>query len=252
MSFEAVWGQEAAVGFLRRALAADRLAHALLFVGPAGVGRRLTARELAKALLCSRPDPALGACDRCLSCRQFERGNHPGFSELARRTGKQVVEVEVLRQFLAPMRRRLGAAERQVFVIDDAEWLNVEGYNTVLKRLEEPPPGNVVILVARGLDGLPATVVSRSQVVRFGLLGPEVLERVLVERCGLAAEEAGRMVPLLGGTVAPLAEGNESWLADRQWVIEAVSRLAGAEVVGVVEELVARASQGAGGGWSGT
>lgn len=248
MSFERVWGQEQAVGFLRRVLARGRLAHALIFVGPAGVGRRLTARELAKALLCPQADAQQGGCDRCRSCRQVEHGNHPRYFETQREAGKQVVAVDRLRGFLTPMRRRLGAGERQVFVIDDAERFKVEGYNLVLKRLEEPPPGNYVVLVAQGLDALPATVISRAQVVRFHGLAPGVLERVLVERCGLAEEVARQAAPWLRGSVDPVGADLDRWVAERRWVTEAVAGLAAAEVLAVVEGLRERASEGSASG----
>jgi len=244
VSFDRVWGQEQAVGFLRRVLARSRLAHALVFVGPSGVGRRLTARELAKALLCHQVDPESGGCDRCLSCRQIDHGNHLGYFELARIAGKQVVEVERLREFLKPMRRRLAPDERQVFVIDDAEQFGIEGYNTVLKRLEEPPPGNLVVLVAQGLDALPATVVSRAQVVRFHGLAPEVLRRVLVERCGVAAGTAKQVLPLLRGSVEPVGEDVEAWVAERRWLAEAVGRLEPADVTAVCQGILERAAKG--------
>lgn|GEM_PF-2137318 len=241
MSFDRVWGQEQAIDFLRHALARGRLAHALIFVGPSGVGRRLAARELAKALLCSQPDSERGGCDQCVSCRQVEHGNHLAYFELGREIGKQVVDVERLRDFLRPMRLRLPSEGKQVFVIDDAEQFGTEGYNTVLKRLEEPPPGNLVVLVAQGLDSLPATVVSRAQVVRFHGLAPEVLERVLVERCGVPGETARRVLRLLRGSVEPVAEDLEAWVVERQWVAEAVARLLPADVVAVCQGILERA-----------
>ena len=242
MSFDDVWGQEQAVGYLRRALTSGRLAQALLFVGPAGVGRRLTARQLAKALLCLQPGPERGSCDRCQACRQVDGGNHPRCFELGRTAGKRVVAVEALREFLKPMARRLAEGEWRVFLIDDAERFEWAGYNTVLKRLEEPPARNVVILVTQNLDSLPATVVSRGQVVRFQQLAPAVLERVLVERVGLPREMVHRVLPLAGGSVEAAAGNLEAWLAEREWVLAAVARMTPAEVVGVGKELLARAS----------
>jgi len=254
VSFDDVWGQEHAVGYLRRALASDRLAQALLFVGPAGVGRRRAARELAKALLClhprakrraPRPEADLqhaAACDLCQACRQVEGGNHPRCFELGRGAGKRVVEVKALREFLEPMGRRLAEGEWRVFLIDDAERFEWAGYNTVLKRLEEPPARNVVILVTQNLDSLPATVVSRGQVVRFQRLAPAVLERVLVERLGVPRGTAHRVLPLMGGSVEPAGGNLEAWLAEREWVVSAVARMTPAEVVAVGRELIARAS----------
>lgn len=248
MSFERVWGQEQAVGFLKRVLARGRLAHALIFVGPAGVGRRLTARELAKALLCPQAHPQQGGCDLCRSCLQVEHGTHPRYFETRREAGKQVVAVERLREFLRPMARRLGAGERQVFVIDDAERFGVEGYNLVLKRLEEPPAGNFVVLVAQGLDALPATVVSRAQVVRFHRLAREVLVRVLVERCGLSEEAAREVAPWLRGSVEPVGGDLEGWVAERRWVMEMAAGLEPEGVFAAAEQVRERAAEGSAGG----
>ena len=87
MPWHSVRGHDAVVADLRRTLAQGRLPHALLFVGPEGIGKRTFARTLAKGLLCERPgaDPAaLEPCGTCPACLQVEAGTHPDFLQVAR------------------------------------------------------------------------------------------------------------------------------------------------------------------------
>ena len=77
MAWQRVKGHDALVAGFRRVVQRGRLAHAYLFVGPAGIGKRMFATELARALLCEKPPAALTACDQCPSCAQMDAGTHP-------------------------------------------------------------------------------------------------------------------------------------------------------------------------------
>jgi DNA polymerase-3 subunit delta' len=205
VSFAEVRYQAAAVRRLRAAVAADRMSHAYLFVGPRGVGKGLVARQFAKLLLCEKrrgkDADTLEPCDTCGPCRRIDRGTHPDLhwfrkeadrndfrvSVVARRRGQESASPMVTvteSVVLHPMEGRCS-----VTVIDDAERMNTEAANALLKTLEEPSPHAVLILLCAEASQLPGTILSRCQLVRFGPLPEEfVAQKVREQMAGKAVE----------------------------------------------------------------
>ncbi len=176
---------------------AERLPHALLLHGPAGVGKRRFALELARWMLCTAPTGD-GACGQCPSCHWFEQGSHPDFRRLepAERkanaqgadeaadspaesseeparsgaTGKKaskyirIEDVREVGQFLSLVAHQHGW---RVVIIEPAESMNANAANALLKTLEEPPPRVMLILVSHQIRRLPATVLSRCRKLAF-------------------------------------------------------------------------------------
>src|SRR5579871_2230323 len=100
MSWSRILGHDRQIEGFRRIAASGRLAHAYLFVGPSGVGKRLFARELARALLCESPSARseLEACDQCASCLLVEAGTHPDLFVVSRPEEKNELPVELMKQ----------------------------------------------------------------------------------------------------------------------------------------------------------
>jgi DNA polymerase-3 subunit delta' len=168
VALETIEGQPQAVELLRRALAGDRLAHAYAFVGPSGSGRMATALAFARALLC----PA-GGCGTCRACALATARQHPDLHVVVptppetNPRGARALRIGAIRELgrqaaLAPAR-----APWKVFVLDEAERMTGEAPQAFLKTLEEPPARTVIILILSGARALPATVLSRCQIVRF-------------------------------------------------------------------------------------
>jgi DNA polymerase-3 subunit delta' len=199
MSWDRVRGQSAALASFRTAADRGRLGQAYLLVGPDGVGKRLFATELAKALLCDRPPAPLAACDRCPSCAQVAAGTHPDVFTLATPEGKHELPVEEMRGFCAKMALKPTRGKRKVGVVLDADDFNDESANAFLKTLEEPAPGSLLLLLATGTDQQLPTILSRCQIVRFHPLGAADLRAVL-EANGVAADQLDRLVRLGGGS----------------------------------------------------
>ena len=103
MSWDRIRGHDEVKRRFQSANARGRLGQAYLFAGPEGVGKRLFARELAKALLCERPPAPLAACDRCPSCAQVEAGTHPDVFAIRTPVGKHELPIEVMREFCSRM-----------------------------------------------------------------------------------------------------------------------------------------------------
>ncbi len=207
MSWKRVRGHEAQAEAFARAVRRGRLAHAYLFVGPPGVGKRLFAVELAKALLCEGPhdDGRLEACDHCPSCAQVDAGTHPDFLTAARPPEKAEFPIELMRELCQHFSLKAARGRGKIVVIDDADDLNDESANCFLKTLEEPPPGSVLILIGTSTDRQKATIVSRCQVVRFQPPPPEAVAEVLQANGVEDAAVRERLVRLGGGPGPALA-----------------------------------------------
>jgi hypothetical protein len=164
MTFEAIEGQAEAVELLRRALEGGRIAHAWAFIGPSDAGRRTTALAFAKALVA----PSGGA-----AASRVDRGIHPDVHLLgptppaSNPKGTPAIRIENIRELGRLAALKPAEAPWKVFIVDDAETMTGAAPQAFLKTLEEPPPQTVIILILSHARALPATVLSRCQVVRF-------------------------------------------------------------------------------------
>src|SRR5262249_2777059 len=150
-----------------------RLAHAYLFVGAEGVGKKLFAAELARALLCEAPRPGSGrleACDRCASCLLVEAGTHPDLTVVGRPEESNEMPIELMRELCRHFMLKSARGRGKVIVLDDADDLNEVSANFFLKTLEEPPPHSVFLLIGTSREQQLPTILSRCQVVRFAPL----------------------------------------------------------------------------------
>jgi len=181
MSWNRILGHEDAIAQLRQAYVRGRLAHAYMFVGPEGIGKKLVAREVAKALLCERPSEAFTACDVCPACQQLEAGTHPDFAIRGRLEDKLELTLEVIRSLCHELGQKPLRGARKITVLDDADFFNEEAANSFLKNLEEPPQGSLLILIATSTDRQLATILSRCQVVRFRALSEDHLRAILLQ-----------------------------------------------------------------------
>ena len=155
----------------------DRLPHALLLLGPEGIGKLAFAGALVRALLCENPDARGAACGRCVACGWLEQGSHPDLRRLepeslaepaeaeqgGERKPSQQIQVEQVRDignFVVVSSHRGGV---KMVLIHPAETLNASAANALLKNLEEPPPRTQFILVAHRWHRLLPTIRSRCQ-----------------------------------------------------------------------------------------
>lgn len=201
MAWTDVRGHDDARRQLFAAYHRGRLGHAYLFVGPEGVGKKRFAVEFAKAVLCESPPAEFVACDRCPACAQVSAETHPDFAVFTRPEDRQEFVVEVAQQVVANLALRPARGRGRVCLIDEADLLNEESANCLLKSLEEPPPGSVLILLATSTDTQLPTILSRCQVVRFKPLSSADLKLVLIEQGVKDTADLDRLVRLSGGCV---------------------------------------------------
>lgn len=186
-----LWGHDDVVDRFRQTLRRGRLASTYLLVGPPGIGKRQFALKLAHGLLCTEcAEASLEPCGQCASCRLFAAGNHPDLDVVGMPAGKSRLPISL---FLGEKEHRYqeglchrislrpAVGRRRVAIVDDADHFNQESANCLLKTLEEPPPHMLLLLIGTSPARQLPTILSRSQVVRFGPLDAETVARVLVE-----------------------------------------------------------------------
>jgi DNA polymerase-3 subunit delta' len=178
-----------------------RFAHAYLFAGLPGIGKRLFARELAKTLLCEerRPD-RFAACGQCVSCTLVDAGTHPDFFSVARPEEKNELPIDTMLELCTSFALKSARGKGKIAVLDDADDLNDESANCFLKTLEEPPPGSMFILVGTTAERQLATVVSRCQIIRFAPLAAEVVVEILRQDGVADPAHLARLARLSGGS----------------------------------------------------
>lgn len=241
-NFDEVVGQRPVTQTLKNAIAKDRVAHALLFAGPRGVGKTTTARILAKAVNCERgrtPDP----CSECASCNAIATGRSVDCLEIDGASNRGIDEVRELREIVryAPSRDKY-----KVIIIDEVHMLTEPAFNALLKTLEEPPPGVVFILATTHAHKIPPTILSRCQRHDFRRLGQEEI----LPRLQQIAREEGATVS--DGAMKAIARAAEGSLRDAQSLLDQAIAYSGNEVsegdiavvLGLVEgELLAQTTQ---------
>jgi len=172
-----------------------RLPHAILFHGPAGIGKADFIEAFAQALLCENMRPDGHACGACASCGWFVQGNHPDYRRVRpeamedeapsaegdeapaeekkakSKTASKEIKIEQVRALADFMNISTHRQGLRVVVLYPAEALNMPASNALLKTLEEPPPGTVFLLASNGLDRLLPTILSRCR--KFALPMPD-------------------------------------------------------------------------------
>ena len=215
MSLKQIFCQDKAISILQRAYTAGKVPHAYIFAGQEGVGKFTTAKEFAKLLLCKNPvkeNDFSDSCGLCESCRLIGGDSHPDFhhvyKELLQYTKenqdkKTPVEfaIDVVREFvLDKVSSRPGLSSMRVFILSEAEKLNNESQNCLLKVLEEPPEYCCIILVCTRLDKMFSTIKSRCQTVRFGPVDEDKIIGKLKD-LGLDETKAGYFARLAAGSL---------------------------------------------------
>ena len=195
-AFAGLLGQDKAKGFLCRALASGRVPHAYLFRGPEGVGKRLFAQRMAANLNCGRILNG-AACGKCPSCRKFSSGNHPDFVTIGPEQGS--IKIDRIRELIKAVSYPPYEAAMRVVVLEDIHTLRREAANSLLKTLEEPPEGNLLILTVESSKTILSTIASRCQTVPFFPLRMDDTVRILIGE-GLDEKTAGLLARLSEGS----------------------------------------------------
>jgi DNA polymerase-3 subunit delta' len=214
-------GQPAALAFVARAVASQRPPSAILMAGPARAGKTTLALDLAAGLLCLAEDPAARPCRSCSACRKVEHGNHPDIHRLTPSGAGGQIRIEQARSLIVELALLPLEGRVRVAIVASAQRLNPDAQNALLKTLEEPPAGAVLILCADDETLLLDTVRSRCVRIRLGAVSAPTIAELLIERGAADPSTASRVARLADGrpglalamAAAPLALVHRAALA---------------------------------------
>lgn len=211
--FEKLIGNNHIKEVLRRLIAQKRVPNALLFAGADGVGKKQFALELAKSFVCLNPKNA-EACNVCAACRRADNFTFPKaddrdafkrviFSEqsdigIVVPYGKNIL-VDAIRDLETEANFRPYEAAARFFIIDDADKMNIQASNALLKTLEEPPAASHIFLISSRPDALLPTIRSRCQTLRFAPIAAREIENHLLKTKQFSSDDAALLSKLSSG-----------------------------------------------------
>lgn len=187
-AWDRIVGHDRVVASLRRAVQEGKPHHALLLLGPAGVGKMTLARLLAAGLVCEAPGDR--PCEECTSCRKVAAGTHTDVWTQEPSGKSRTITVDQVAEIQRRLSYRRGDGDFRVVLVDDAGTMNDQSQNKLLKTLEEPPPGTVIVLCALHPGQLLVTVRSRCQKVTLAPLEPSRMARWLEQVHGADPQTA--------------------------------------------------------------
>ena len=215
--FKNLIGNDSVKQTLRRLLAGGRVANSLLFAGDDGIGKRQFALELARAFVCAAPIDG-EACDVCTACSRVDKfvipepvdknkdefkkvffGGHIDVGMVV--TYKRTILVDAIRDLEKNANFRPYEARARFFIIDDADKMNDESSNALLKTLEEPSLTTHIFLITSRADSLLPTIRSRCQTIRFAPVAADEIERFLIDDRAFTHDEAKLAARLSRGSI---------------------------------------------------
>jgi DNA polymerase-3 subunit delta' len=194
-------GHDKQLTYLKQCIATGHVSHAYAFVGPHHVGKRQLARLFVAELL----NISFDSLDTHPDVRVLARG-----VDEKKGTLKKTIDIKQLREACRAISATPYLADRSVLIIDEAEYLGAQSANALLKTLEEPAPGAVLVLVTNNLDALPATIASRVHVLEVGSVSDEHMRTFAQTAHDWSAEEQEQLCVYAAGRPGLLA----TWMAD--------------------------------------
>lgn len=219
-TFDDVIGQEYITQTLKNAVSSGKIAHALIFSGPRGVGKTSCARIVAKALNCEK-GPTPEPCTVCTFCREISEGKSLDVIEIdaASHTG-----VNDVREIIENIKYLASSGKTKIYIIDEAHMLSQSAFNALLKTLEEPPPHVLFILATTEVHKIPVTILSRCQRYDFKKVSTEKIK----ERLNLVTSSEG--INISDETLYLVAQEADGGLRDALSLLDQLVATFGTEI----------------------
>ena len=236
--FKSIIDQEQPIRLLKNILLNSTIPSALLFTGTDGIGKSTAALAFAMACNCEGGEaipnnghfadeylPVSDPCGCCRSCMKIRSGNHPDIIRVE--PSGNFIKIKQIRDICDTLSLKPYEARLRIIIISDAQAMNPQAANALLKVLEEPPERTVLILTSLQTSDLLPTVVSRCQHIRFSPISREKIETFLIEKHGLNAEDAAIFSAMANGSIAKALSmtrknSQVNWICLRDWVLNII------------------------------
>ncbi len=230
MTFEQILGHERQKEILSRALANGRIAHAYLFSGPDGIGKRLMAMALARAIVCLEQR----GCGHCQACRKIDHQNHPDLHILE--PDGNSIKIEQIRVFQRELSLKPLEAPRKICLIDQADAMTVGAANALLKTLEEPRGDTLLILLSAHPNRMLETIRSRCQPLPFTRHPNSRIQAELEKQLGIDATEAHVLAALSEGSFKKaFGKDRELYLEQRRELLKTLTGLSPGSILPILD-----------------
>ncbi|PLS03455.1 DNA polymerase III subunit delta' [Neobacillus cucumis] len=208
--------QPTVLRMLKNSLLKNRVAHAYLFEGMRGTGKKEIALLLTKSLFCEQLVEGHKPCESCNNCLRINNGNHPDV-HIVEPDGLSI-KVEQIRNLQAEFSKKGVESLHKVYVISHADKMSVSASNSLLKFLEEPNPGTVAFLLTEQVQQLLPTILSRCQTLVFQPLAPQMMIKQLIEN-GVSPAKAPLLAQLTNNLEEALKLNVDEWFAQAQKIV---------------------------------
>lgn len=196
--FKDIVGHEQIVEHLQNAIRMNKVSHAYLFEGEDGCGKSMMAGIFAAALQCEKGGPE--PCGVCKSCLQMASGNQPDVIYVTHEKAGILVN-DIREQVNGDIYIKPYASRYKIYIIDEAEKMNEQAQNALLKTIEEPPEYAVLILLCTNRNKLLPTILSRCVTLSFRAVPGEAIRRYLMEKCKVPDYQASLAAEFAGGNL---------------------------------------------------
>ncbi len=241
--FQDIIGHEQIIEHLKNAVILDKVSHAYIFNGPEHAGKRMLAEAFAMTLQCANvkkgmPFSEAEPCMECRSCRQAMHRNQPDILYVTHE--KTQISVDDIRtQVNQDIDIRPYSSRYKVYIIDEAEKMNVPAQNALLKTIEEPPSYAVILLLTTNADGFLPTIRSRCVTLNLKPVGNRKIRAHLMEHCRVPDYQADLCVSFAQGNVgwAMLLASSEKFNELKDYTMQLMRRLRDIPVYDLMQEL---------------
>lgn len=223
--FSKIIGQEHIIEYFRNAISMDKVSHAYILNGPDKSGKMLLAEAFAAALQCEKQQEE--PCMECRSCKQAVGRNHPDIIYVTHEKPNTLSVEDIRTQLNEDIVLKPYSSSYKIYIVDEAEKMNVQAQNALLKTIEEPPAYAVILLLTTNADGFLPTILSRCVRLDLKPVNDEKIRSFLMKEKGVPDYQADICVAFAQGNVgkAILLAGSENFSEMKKSAVQLMKRL---------------------------
>lgn len=205
--FENIIGNDKIKETLTKSLEFNRVSHSYMFIGTEGVGKKLFAKEFAKAILCLNNQDTKTYCNNCKSCIEFDTNNNPDYTYIEPEETK--IKIDQIRNIQVKVSEKPIISKNKVYIIDNADTMTIEAQNCLLKTLEEPPEYVTMIMIGTNENNFLTTIKSRCTQIHFDKIADDQIKKYLLEKFNMQTFDE-KIIDIIDGSIKKAIEINQN------------------------------------------